>query len=516
MVLLLIWFAVLFGLEYGHAEKLNILYMIADDMNVKYDMPHLSTIVSGKDSSSRKFEFAHSTYPICGPSRTSFLTGMYADQTKSYRFSDKRPDLETIPFYLSMNNYSTASFGKVFHQPYDWYGTDTYRNHFNVRSWNGRSAQAYFEGANWECKGRAYCALRKGEKTSDERVTKAVIRFIEEYQNKTWAAFVGFYRPHLELGVPIESIDVNSLPELENDTLITPMENLNFYECKDLKRQQAYFERGPGKKGEWQDITGEKGRPSSTVLNKVAPDVVRRIMAFYRDAVNHVDKQIGLILRTLKRLNLYQKTAIVFHSDHGWQSGQHGLWCKNSLYDLSTRVPLYLRVPGQTIGALSTDTVSLIDMFPTIRHIVEGSAVKQKASLPGISLLSVQPPGRVVYSQYPRCNQYGSIQTHNCMDNVFDTCMSVPSIKYMGYSAHTSNRGNIYNAILWQPFHQGSNTTCSDYQDTYRTPIDSFTLWNETYLDPMFTVNDVPGDVNSSYYESSIQSIQKQFMNWAS
>ena len=487
----------------------NILYMIADDMSAEFDMPKLNSIVSGKDKNGRKFSNAHATYTVCGPSRTSFLTGLYPDQTGAYRFADKRPDLESIPYYLSKKGYYTASFGKVFHQPYSMEGDDTYREHFNVRGPNGRSAQAYYFDANWECKGKAYCVRKRGEKTSDMRVTRAALRFIEEYQNKTWAAFVGFYRPHFQLAVPDNMVDVNYVPELDNDTEITNRTNLNFYECKDLKKQEAYFTRMEGRAGSWEDITGEKGRESSADLNKAAPDTVKRIKIMYQAAVRLVDKQIGEILATLKRLDLYDKTIIVFHSDHGWQMGRHGIWCKNTLYDQATRVPLYLRVPDSDIQAKSTDTVSLVDIFPTLRHAIEGDSYKPVEIHQGSSLLMPLQQDRMVYTQYPRCNQRGSIQTHNCMDNYFDTCSSVPSIKYMGYSAHSSDVRNIYNAILWKPFLQQPDTHC--IENELRTPSGSRTMWNKTSMDPMFTINDEPESIDDDLYRNMTSGMDKVF-----
>ena len=68
------------------AEKLNVLLIIADDLNC--DLGSYGNLVVKTPNIDRLaergflFENAHNQYPLCGPSRASFMTGMYANQTK--------------------------------------------------------------------------------------------------------------------------------------------------------------------------------------------------------------------------------------------------------------------------------------------------------------------------------------------------------------------------------------------------------------------------------------------------
>lgn len=91
----------------------------------------------------------------------------------------------------------------------------------------------------------------------------------------------------------------------------------------------------------------------------------------YYAAVSYMDAQAGKVLDALEQLNLAQDTLVVFWSDHGFHLGEKGLWCKNSCYDLDTRVPLMIRLPGQTEGSRSSRLVELIDLYPTLVNLCD-------------------------------------------------------------------------------------------------------------------------------------------------
>jgi arylsulfatase A-like enzyme len=69
----------------------------------------------------------------------------------------------------------------------------------------------------------------------------------------------------------------------------------------------------------------------------------------------------------LDELDITDNTLVVFASDHGEMLGAHCLRGKNKFFEESTRVPLFLKLPGVIpAGSIVDEPVSLIDVFSTI------------------------------------------------------------------------------------------------------------------------------------------------------
>ena len=105
----------------------------------------------------------------------------------------------------------------------------------------------------------------------------------------------------------------------------------------------------------------------------------------YHACISFIDAQIGLIFETLKNTGQWENTIIVLVSDHGYQLGDHFMWGKVMLFETCNRVPLVIRVPGQTMSGSSSDgLVELVDLYPTLTELC---GVKPPDDLQGRSLV---------------------------------------------------------------------------------------------------------------------------------
>jgi arylsulfatase A-like enzyme len=96
----------------------------------------------------------------------------------------------------------------------------------------------------------------------------------------------------------------------------------------------------------------------------------KEILQAYFASTTFMDDQVGEVVAAVERLGLREKTVIVFHSDHGYHLGDHGLWQKQSLWENSAHVPLIISVPGNANnGKACPRTVELIDLHATLADV---------------------------------------------------------------------------------------------------------------------------------------------------
>jgi uncharacterized sulfatase len=90
----------------------------------------------------------------------------------------------------------------------------------------------------------------------------------------------------------------------------------------------------------------------------------------YADVMAELDWSVGELLKTLKRLDLDEKTLVVFSSDNGpWFGGSAGglRGMKSRPWEGGVRVPMIVRWPGQVPAGRVVDAIcGTMDVFPTV------------------------------------------------------------------------------------------------------------------------------------------------------
>jgi iduronate 2-sulfatase len=340
--------------------KLNVLFITADDLNTQLgcygntivQTPHLDKF----SSQSIRFDKAYCQFPVCGPSRTSFLTGLRPDTTRvksnGGKFRNSNPNAVTLPQLFKQNGYYTARVGKLFHQgvPSDIgsNGVD------DAPSWNqainprGRDKDDESKVKNFTPEYHLGSALSyleaegSDEDQTDGKIATEAIKFLEENQKKTFFLAVGLYRPHVPLIAPKKYFDLYPL-----DKISLPQEPKGE---RDTKPKAAFF--------------------SEKIRDGMNDEDSRKTIQSYYAATSFMDAQVGRILDALDRLKLRENTIVVFLGDHGFHLGEHGSWHKLSLYNESARVPLIISLPGsKQAGRSCARTVELVGIYPTLAEI---------------------------------------------------------------------------------------------------------------------------------------------------
>ncbi|MCX6906445.1 MAG: sulfatase [Verrucomicrobia bacterium] len=357
--------------------KLNVLHIISDDLCARlgcYGDPMVkSPNIDRLAARGVKFDRAYCQFPLCNPSRASFMTGLRPDTTKVYgnrtMFRETVPDAVSIPQSFKKAGYSVARVGKLFHygvptqigtdgldDPVSWEkvvnpkGRDvddfTMIERIQLAPGETRTTIVKATALN-ELGGRLSWLAADGtdEEQTDGKGAASAVGMLETCaKNATPFYFaVGFYRPHTPYVAPKKWFAMYPL-----DGIRLPVIPANLAELFPA--------------------------PALAVQKKeelgMDDDLRRRAIQAYSAATSFMDAQTGKLLAVLDRLNLTDKTVVVFHSDHGYHLGEKNLWQKMSIFEESARVPLIISVPGNKAnGATCLKPVELVSLHKTLTDV---------------------------------------------------------------------------------------------------------------------------------------------------
>ena len=379
-------------------KRKNILFVVCDDLNTHVSTSGYEPITTPNLAKLAKesitFNRAFCQYPVCGPSRASFLSGLYPQSTgvlnNTFDIRKTRPGTISMPQFFKENGYWTAGVGKVFHNTKSDHGEIAW--HENLRFENDelavvREARLNFETEHgsidkqankkkWkELKKRVSAKLdaqtppgrgRSGltdAQHKDGKNARQVVRWLKEkdYGNKPFFIALGLQKPHVPFLAPDKYFDLYPFDKITYKT-----DRLNLW---DFLPQSALSKR--------YEAFGFNFAKENQALRK-------EYMQAYHACVSFIDAQLGLVMDSLKKQGLWEDTVIVFTSDHGYHLGDHFIWGKVTLFDIGAKVPFIVRAPGLTkSGTTSEAMVELIDIYPTLADL---ASLKAPIHLQGSSL----------------------------------------------------------------------------------------------------------------------------------
>ena len=363
----------------------SVLFISIDDLNNSlgcYGNTAVKTPnVDRLASMGIRFDRAYCQYPLCNPSRTSFLSGRYPDTTGIFD-NDTSPrtvlkDLLFMPEYFRSEGFFTACCGKLVHGGFrhdlKWdvledAAKDSKRSKTDTGDEEEAPARRGSTGTVEKGVLGARATTGPDSEEPDGINARRVAQLLEENREKAFFITAGIHKPHLPFTVPKKYFDMHP-----PDKIVLPKEPAD--DTKDIPALALTQIGGGGS-------------------NRAAEEGDRRAsIAAYYACVSFMDAQVGVLLDTMDRLKLWDKTVVIFMSDHGWHLGEHGgLWKKMSLFEPSARVPMIMVVPGMKTGVSSERLVELVDLYPTLAELC---GLPKPEGVEGISLVPLlQEPNR--------------------------------------------------------------------------------------------------------------------------
>ncbi len=446
VLILTLFFA--FGCNSKTQTKPNIVLIMTDDLNdynedLKGHPQIISPNIKKLADSGVSFTNAYSNDPMCGPSRSSMITGVYPHNSsnfwqKPWFNNDVLNNTKTIMEKFRENGYYVVGSGKILHhnkqelwsefeheadygpvaykglrkkgkrgvahpdvaKPFSEIGQidgsfGPFKNISNMVEDGEKITWAY--GGSRGYKEFKYVSEDDRDLTPDEINAQWAENKINELaksdNDNPFFLAVGFLRPHTPLIAPQKYFDMYPLKDIE---LANILENdmddtfLNYVETNNVEKTE---------------IEGKNSTLTHKQLSKRSVEMFYKLKESYKDpdeglkrftqaylaCVTAVDDNIGQVVNAIDNSKFKDNTIIVFVSDHGWTMGEKNHVYKNSLWEESTRVPLTIRAPGLTKpNSKVNHPVSLIDVYPTLLELagLDNNTVKNSKgkSLDGFSL----------------------------------------------------------------------------------------------------------------------------------
>jgi arylsulfatase A-like enzyme len=404
--------------------KMNVILFLVDDLGYHdltktgsklYDTPNIDALAQ----SGMFFTQAYASHPRCVPSRYGIQTGKFPARGKvpGGKGALKKTD-ETLGQAFKKAGYATFFAGKwhLGHTPDLWPQNEGYD--YNYGGCSAGAPISYFYPYNTprnpNAKGhhRPIVGLDNGHPGEylTDHLTDETVKFIKSHKDVPFFAMLSHYGVH------------------------TPFEAKKEMIKKYKQRMEHIHYTGP-------DYIEKDG------ITKMHQDNV-----VYAAMIQSVDESLGKIIKALKEAGIYDKTAIVFTSDHGGLSnkgvGNHRELAtsnmplragKGHLLEGGVKVPFIVYWPGKVKpGSTTSQVTSNVDIYPTLLNIAgiknTNKDIDGKSIVP--QLEGKKPVKRTIYwhSPLPRPKQTGDI-----------TCSAIRVGDYKLLDFYVVHRLELYN-----------------------------------------------------------------------
>lgn len=364
------------------AKPMNVVWIVADDLrpqlgcygDTQVKSPHIDAFAE----TALRFDNAYVQQALCSPSRNSMLSGLRPNTSGLRGFGiqlrEAVPGIVTLPQHFKKNGYESRAFGKIYHiydesmrgdedDPQSWSAPTEWPN---VPVWGpeqnairnrlieeARAAGEAFEHPHdWPRAETWDDSDVHDDLMQDGNTTSMVEGYLLAQRGRDQPFFlaVGYLRPHLPFNAPKKYWDL-----YDPDALQLP----------DLRKR-------PQSAPKWSVFAGIRDNyynmPEFKTLDE---SFKRRYLQGYLASISYVDACVGRVLEALEVSGHADNTIVVFLGDHGYQVGEYNSWgAKNTNFEISTRTPLLVHVPGMKQAGQGTQQVTeFLDLYPTLAEL---------------------------------------------------------------------------------------------------------------------------------------------------
>jgi len=340
----------------ANAKQPNILFIFADDLayeavgfmgNEEVETPHLDRLAESGVVFDQAYNQGSWSGAVCVASRAMLNTGQFLWRAHRLNPEKQREEGRFWSEQMKQAGYVTYMTGK-------WHVRADTAKAFDVAvdprpGMPNQTPQGYNRPQQgkpdpWKPWDPKFGGFWKGGTHWSEVVAENTLDFFDQAKQseKPFFMYVAFNAPH--------------------DPRQAPKEYVDKYPHEKINLPASYLDEYPFAKaiGCGPNLRDEKLAPFPRT--KHAVQVHRQE---YYAIIDHMDAQIGRILKGLADSGMADETIVIFTSDHGLAVGHHGLLGKQNMYDHSIRVPFVIAGPGIPQQRRVDAPIYLQDAMPT-------------------------------------------------------------------------------------------------------------------------------------------------------
>lgn len=357
----------------------NVVVVMTDDQTLE-SMRVMSRVNARIGGRGVVFTSSFVNYPLCCPSRATFLTGQYArnhgvlDNALPQGGFTKLRGAETLPVWLQRAGYYTGQVGKYL----NGYGDeDPGLVPPGWSEWFAPTAQTVDDVYDYEMN-QDGGLIQFGHEAHDYKqdvITEHALDFIARRSphSQPFFLFVGYTAPH---GAGPDPNPVGP-PACDGFTPKPAPRHAGVFASEQLPVKPSFNEADVSDKPT--DIQDRDPFDAGTIEH------LTRSYRCTLEELLSVDEGVGHILDSLEASGELDETVVIYTSDNGLFFGEHRIaQGKKRVYEEAIRVPLMIRGPGFERGLEVHDMVINADLAPTILDL---TGARPGLSVDGQSLL---------------------------------------------------------------------------------------------------------------------------------
>lgn len=348
----------------------NVIFLAIDDLNdwinpIEFGgLPGLKTPNFDRlRKMSMSFTNAHIASSACAPSRVAIMTGVSPAKSgvtgwrnAKWREVPALKEVVTLEQFFKAKGYNTLAGGKIYHSlapprstinESEAKGWDYYFPSFRipipiqVRAPDSLISPKNFKGVQPEY--FTWGPINQGDDyMADFQIVEWAKHELSQKRDKPLFLAVGLTKPHDPWEVPRKYFDMY------------PLASVPDLEIKEDDLEDAF-------------VHGRR------VLHRFITDnnQVKKVIQAYMATISFTDAMLGKFLDDFEKTAYANNSILVVWSDHGMHMGEKENWEKFTLWERSTKAPLFIIAPGVTKPGSTTNTpVSMIDLFPTLVDLI--------------------------------------------------------------------------------------------------------------------------------------------------